>query len=426
MPFKASPSGDVLSSEVGDVENGKEKTKVQAKVDISLLIQFVILGFVALAPWNFVLADIDYLDRKFGHHFAATTPIFYSIAVNFAQMLLIWVGNKFTFAPRFDWGCIILSIFNILLAVVAMLIGNGNPVDDAGLGYGLGLCCVFLLGFGHAVMESSSFGLAALCPQSCMIAVMTGEGIAGLVGWPLNMLLQVIMEAGNVPRREEWQCLVFFCVTSAITMFIVPMFRVWTSKHPFMAEVLKIEAKRSKETLTHRQTRRPVWAIVKDVAPMAFCAWCSLGVTFVVFPAQVVLWRSQDPNNDGFVPQVIYTFQVVDTVGRFLPSFGISMPNLLLACFVLGRSIFIPLFICTSLYPTVKPFYWDWFKHVDMALFALTNGMGCTISMVKGPSRVSQDKAEQEVAGYTMAFALIFGILCGSVFGLCAHIGLGQ
>ncbi|EER16974.1 equilibrative nucleoside transporter, putative [Perkinsus marinus ATCC 50983] len=102
------------------------------------------------------------------------------------------------------------------------------------------------------------------------------------------------------------------------------------------------------------------------------------------------------------------------------------MPNLLLACFVLGRSIFIPLFICTSLYPTVKPFYWDWFKHVDMALFALTNGMGCTISMVKGPSRVSQDKAEQEVAGYTMAFALIFGILCGSVFGLCANIGLGQ
>ncbi|EER12673.1 equilibrative nucleoside transporter, putative [Perkinsus marinus ATCC 50983] len=403
----------------------EEEKKSEPKVDWSLLAQFLILGFVALAPWNFVLADLPYLDSKFHNHFSSTVPIIYSIAVNVAQLLLIWVGNKFSFAPRFDWGCAILAIFNILLAVVAMTIGDGNPCPDEGLGFGLALVCVFLLGFGHALMESSSFGLAALCPQSCMIADMTGEGVAGLVGWPINMLLQVIFDAGNVRRQPEWQCLVFFCVTSVITVFVIPMYRCVTSKHPYMREVLKIEEKRKTASLKTRQTRRPVVYIVKDILPMALCAWGTMGVTFVVFPAQVSYWKSEDPSNTDFVAQVIYTFQVVDTIGRFAPSLKFDMPEWCLMIWVIARLIYIPLFICVSLYPMLVPFYYDWFKHLIMGCFAITNGCGCTLSMMKGPTH-AQGSSEEEVSGYVMAFGLISGILSGSVFGLIANICLGQ
>ncbi|KAF4695708.1 transporter [Perkinsus olseni] len=403
-----------------------DDVKPAAKVTVSLLAQMAILGFVALAPWNFVLSELPYLDEKFENHFGATVPIFYGAAVNIAQLLLIWVGNKFTFAPRFDWGCIILSIFNILLAIVAMTIGNDNAVENPNLGFGLGLVCVFLLGFGHAVMESSAFGLAALCPKSCMIWVMVGEGVAGLVGWPLSMLLNWALTAGGVDRVSEWRCLIFFCITSLVTVIIVPMFRMITSKHPYMAEVLKIEQNRAKSSVMTRQTRRPVLAIVKDVAPMAFGAWCTLAVTFTVFPAQVVLWQSSDPSNTGFVSQVIYTFQVVDTIGRFIPNLGINLRPSFLMAFTVARSLFIPLFICTSLYPTVVPFHYDWFKHMQMGVFALTNGASATLSMVGGPQRVPNDKAEQEVAGYTMGFALINGIFVGSILGICTNLGLGQ
>ncbi|EER00421.1 hypothetical protein Pmar_PMAR027765 [Perkinsus marinus ATCC 50983] len=61
-----------------------------------------------------------------------------------------------------------------------------------------------------------------------------------------------------------------------------------------------------------------------------------------------------------------------------------------------------------------------------MALMAITNGFGITLAMVYGPQRVSQDKAEQEVAGYTMAFALTNGIFIGSLFGILANVALGQ
>ncbi|EER13105.1 hypothetical protein Pmar_PMAR002789 [Perkinsus marinus ATCC 50983] len=61
-----------------------------------------------------------------------------------------------------------------------------------------------------------------------------------------------------------------------------------------------------------------------------------------------------------------------------------------------------------------------------MALLAFTNGTCVTMSMVAGPGRISGDKAEQEVAGYTMSFGIVSGILFGSVFGLLTNVGLDQ
>mmetsp|Transcript_4289 Transcript_4289/g.3905 ORF Transcript_4289/g.3905 Transcript_4289/m.3905 type:complete len:86 (-) Transcript_4289:208-465(-) len=69
-----------------------------------------------------------------------------------------------------DIGCILLASFNILMAVVAMVIGEDDPVDNSALGFALGLVCTFMLGFGHSLIESAAFGLAALGSQTCMNA----------------------------------------------------------------------------------------------------------------------------------------------------------------------------------------------------------------------------------------------------------------
>ncbi|KAF4652361.1 solute carrier 29 (nucleoside transporters), member [Perkinsus olseni] len=149
-------------------------------------------------------------------------------------------------------------------------------------------------------------------------------------------------------------------------------------------------------------------------------------VTFTVFPSQVVLWQSSNPKNLGFVAQVTSTFQVVDTIGRFLPSVLPNLRTSYLMVYVASRVLLVPLFICTSLYSTAVPFDKDWFMHIEMAVLAFTNGTCVTMSMVAGPSRVSGDKAEQEVAGYTMSFGIVSGILFGSVFGLLTNVGLDQ
>ncbi|EER12106.1 equilibrative nucleoside transporter, putative [Perkinsus marinus ATCC 50983] len=394
----------------------------------TLLLQFCIYGFVALAPWNFILTDLVYLDDKFNHGFGSTISIFYGLAVNIAQLFIIFYGNRFTFAPRFDWGCGLLAVFNILLAVVAMTIGTDNPSPNTGLGNALGTVCIVFIAFGHAVMESTAFGLAALCPKSCMNWVMVGEGIGGVVGWPILLLLNVIF--GNIERRDEWVCFVLFFLTSLVTLAIIPMFRGITSKHPHMRHVLAIEKNRNTaSSLKERQTRRPVWMILKDVAPMAFCAWSVLTITFICFPSQTMKWEAQagteDATND-FIPMVTFTYQIADTVGRFAPNVGLMIPQKPLIIFALCRALFIPLFICTALYPTTKPFHWDWFKHVEMVFLAITNGLTATLSMMYGPQRVPADKAEQEVAGYAMAFSLINGIFIGGLLGTLTVFCLGE
>ncbi|KAF4696290.1 solute carrier 29 (nucleoside transporters), member [Perkinsus olseni] len=393
-----------------------------------LLLQFCMLGFVALAPWNFILTDLLYLTGKFEHRFSSTISIYDGLANNVAQLCIIFFGNKFTFAPRFDVGCSLLAVFNICLAIVAMTVGVGNPCPNTELGNALGIVCVILLAFGHAIMESTAFGLAALCPKSCMNWVMVGEGMAGVFGWPLLELFDCIFQ--NVPRKDEWVCLVFFSVTSVLTLLVMPMFRLVTSKDPLVKEVLKVEDMRRKAgSLKVRQTSRPVRAILKDLAPMAFCAWSVLTITFICFPSQATLWQSGKGTPEAtakFIPLVVFVYQVGDTIGRFAPNVGLAIPEKTLIVVSLARALFVPLFICTTLYPTVKPFHWNWFKHVEMLIFALSNGLCATLSMMYGPQRVSTDKAEQEVAGYTMGFTLVDGIFIGGLLGTLTVSCLGE
>ncbi|EER05456.1 equilibrative nucleoside transporter, putative [Perkinsus marinus ATCC 50983] len=393
-----------------------------------LLLQFCTLGFVALAPWNFILTDLLYLTNKFEHRFSSTISIYDGLANNVAQLFIIFFGNKFTFAPRFDIGCSLLAVFNICLAIVAMTVGVDNPCPSTDLGNALGIVCVVILAFGHAIMESTALGLAALCPKSCINWVMVGEGMAGVIGWPLLELFDCIFQ--NVHRKDEWVCLVFFSVTSVLTLLIMPMFRLITSKDPLIKQVLTIEDQRRKAgSLKVRQTRRPVRAILKDLAPMAFCAWSVLTITFICFPSQATLWQAGKGTPEAtakFIPLVTFVYQVGDTVGRFAPNVGLAIPQKALIVVSLARSLFIPLFICTTLYPTVKPFQWNWFKHIEMLIFALSNGLCATLSMMYGPQRVSSDKAEQEVAGYTMAFTLVDGIFVGGLLGTLTVSCLGE
>ncbi|KAF4695730.1 transporter [Perkinsus olseni] len=394
-----------LSSTKGsekEVEDTKEKKSLE---DWKLLLMFLILGFIALAPWNFVLTELVYLDGKFEHQFSSNVSIYYGLSVNVAELLLIFIGNKFAFAPRMDIGCVLLATFNICLAIVAMFIGNDDPDDNTGLGFGLGLVCTFMLGFGHSFIESAAFGLAALGSQACMNWAMIGEGVAGLIGWPINILINYILTSCGVERYAEWRCLIFFLVTTVLTILCIPMFHFGMMKHPYMKQVLDMEAKRKNGGFKERQTKRPVYRILMDIALPAFVTQFTSG--------------KGAADNASFIPLITYMYQIFDTVGRFAPNVGIRLPQWWLVALALARGvIFIPLFICIKLFPWNTAFQHNYFKHIMMAIFAFTNGVTSTLGMMMGPTKVPDDRNEQEIAGYAMSFCLIDGILIGSIFGI--------
>ncbi|EER12678.1 Equilibrative nucleoside transporter, putative [Perkinsus marinus ATCC 50983] len=377
-------------------------------------------GFIALLPFNLILTELDFLSVSFQHHYAAALSFLYAIAVNIVQILLIWYGNRFPFKPRIILGCVLMAAGTMLTAVVAIAVGNST------VAFSLALICMFALGVGYAVFEPTALGIAALCPPSCTLSIMVGEGIAGLLPWPMYELFNLILRSAGISAVPEWRCLILFTIGSVLALAMIPVYALGTARHPYVVKVLEIEQNRRVSGLHVRQTRRPVLAILRDVAPMGVCVWLAMAITFIIFPAQSVLWQPQSPSNVNFVAQVTFTFQVLDTVGRAAPSFLPTLDGWKLFFFTIARACFIPLFVCTAKYPNATPFTWDWFKHLEMALLALTNGMGVTWSMVAGPQKVASDEAEQEVAGYFMPFALVDGILWGSVLALLLNVALGQ
>ena len=63
----------------------------------------------------------------------------------------------------------------------------------------------------------------------------------------------------------------------------------------------------------------------------------------------------------------------------------------------------------------------DWFRLINMALFAFTNGHASTLCMCFGPERV--DDEDKELAGFVMGFSLCGGIFFGA---LLATFGMGK
>ncbi|KAF4675893.1 solute carrier 29 (nucleoside transporters), member [Perkinsus chesapeaki] len=384
--------------------------RAQARVDIWLCAQFCFIGLVALLGWNFVLGELGVLLDAFGSSYGTWVSMCYSLLINIGQLLLVFVGNKFRFAPRFDVGCIGMGTSQILIAIVAATWAQSNQTA----GFVLGCILIGIFGFSNAMMESSMFGLAAMCDSRCMTWIMVGEGLAGIIQLPLNLLVKVILESIGVNNVPYAKLIVFFAISMVINYLVVPMFRCCTMKHRYMKHVFKVEAGREKFTLT-QSLQRPFRLILKDTLPQAFNAWINFVITFIIFPWLVFHMRPSSLSISNFGQYMVYTFQVFDTLGRLAPSLNVRLSKRVVTWATLSRAIFIPLFFfCVHI--NVPPFNQDWFRFVLMALMSLTNGTCITWIMIHGPTQVPADRQEeQEVAGYAMAFALIDGIFIGSL-----------
>lgn len=85
----------------------------------------------------------------------------------------------------------------------------------------------------------------------------------------------------------------------------------------------------------------------------------------------------------------IFIFNIFDTLGRWAGDKQFAkFKDLVVIVMTYCRSIFIATFVLTALN---KPPFWlfgkgaDWFKMLNMILFALTNGYCSTVCAVRGP-----------------------------------------
>lgn len=121
---------------------------------------------------------------------------------------------------------------------------------------------------------------------------------------------------------------------------------------------------------------------------------------------------------------LITVFNVLDTIGRWLAGqkFGQGSDRFVLILTSI-RLIFIATFLLIAL--DVSPAWLfgidaDWFKLINMILFAFTNGYCSTQCAIKAPSRASDDSKES--VGTLIGLFLTLGIFLGSI----GAIGMGK
>ncbi|KAF4685627.1 transporter, partial [Perkinsus olseni] len=198
------------------------------KVNWLLLIQMGAFGFVGLLPHNLILTELKFLNETFQHHYAAALSFPYSLTVNIVQILLIWYGNRFSFKPRIILGCLLLAAGTLLTAVVAI------TADNSITAFSFALICMLVIGLGFAVFVTTALGVAALCPPCCTLSIMVGEGIAGMLPWPLYELLNFTLKSSGVSPIPEWRCLILFTIGSVLALAMIPIYALGTARHPYI------------------------------------------------------------------------------------------------------------------------------------------------------------------------------------------------
>ena len=144
-------------------------------------------------------------------------------------------------------------------------------------------------------------------------------------------------------------------------------------------------------------------------------------VTFVIFPGafydssfdMLSSISDKDDRNSWYQIINLILFNVFDTIGRFMGGkFHLSGNT------VIGLSVLRSVFIATTILIAYKAspafiFQEDWFKILNMALFALSNGYVSTQCAIKAPSYVKED--QRESIGIFVGLFIALGIVSGSI-----------
>eukprot|EP00347_Sterkiella_histriomuscorum_P015986 403354936 len=433
----------------------------------------VLFGIGALLPWNAILTALDFFKEKLPGY----QPDFvFSLANNglltVIQLFIVIQGHKYGYVLRISGGFLVISVLMIGLPLSANFL---NP--DAGFAACISILVVF--GAMGGIVQGSVFGLAGMFPFKYMGAVMFGNGLSGIT---LNILRAITLAAlpPITGSDNNFKGSLIYFILASVILIICAIGMVFFMKMNFVIYYVKKASDEKNKTvrrisgiredmdeadrsllssadinktadLSQKNLKVDHNSHVQQPTHSAFVAfmimlkrsfiyaWQFLTaitsvfvITFVVFPGVSLhtglafMSGITDPGLRGAWTALIFIilFNVFDTIGRWLAgqSFG-QAPDKLVIILVYSRAIFIVTFVLISL---DQPPMWlfgdnaDWFKVINMILFAFSNGYCSTQCAIKAPSRAPDDSKEQ--VGTLIGLFLTIGIFLGSLIAL----GMGK
>lgn len=384
------------------------------------------LGFAGQIPWALILVHLPMLEPVVGGKvFSFAVGISMGIACNIVRLCVFLYGRNFTFSSRIVFGSIMSAIFTfgyfvIYACIDPDVLGDISATDQAG--FWLGLALALLGGAGNAQLLSTGYGLASIVSSAKPMAnnvFFLGQAAAAATCWPLKHLIS------SLTPNHTLHLGITMGFISLVSLSVIPVF------HYRIQPRLDWKPIPDEETTNPSKCANISRIMQKTIFPTCIL-WISFVATNLVTPGQVMRWGPSLTDSTSsimtdeklYLSLCVYMHLVADAFGktlcvilasnqaRYLRMLSSRLMKPFLASLVLTRIGLVPLFYL--------PPQSDWGRFLLLSVFGLLHGIAVSFALSLSSSRVTA--ADSDLAGYLSSFAIINGLLVGSIAGIVVRL----
>ena len=408
------------------------------KSTCSIRVIFILFGVASLLGWNALLTELEFFNffvEKM-KPFVSFSFLNYGLNILF-QFLLVWKKDFIPLKTQLIAGIIGSIAFLILLPLFTIILERNSTINVIVTG---GL--VFLMGFINAICSAGFFNLVSHFPLELIVALSAGQGFSGV---SMNVIQYIVLLAVKVDENDPGTAYIirgwiFFISSSLILVVCLILLLINYNTEFFQhflnkseneiiekTNLLELESIQNEEEFHSNENSiseekksssfqefKYLFSKIWDLDILMAYAYI---VTFALFPNASIRQNLFGLDNDYSSNTVIITYNLFDTIGRYLVE-KIRPNKKLNMIIVLGRSIL--LFTLIFNHFCTMSLVWNGtltsiLLILNVGLLAATNGMATTIGFGLGPNEVEGQYKGQ--VGTSLSFFIIVGIFLGACVG---------
>ena len=202
-------------------------------------ISFWLMGAAFLIPWTSMLSVSDYWSLRIEPNAIFKFTISYMMTNLVGLVFIVFFGDRVPIAIR-----IVPGLLTFLVVLVALLFTTDVIVANV---------LVALLGLSDAIVQGSIYGLAGQFHPRFINAVMSGNGIAGIIISVIQLTIMIAVPAaedGNVLARGELTTRLFFSACGVVIVLAGLCFVFLLQRSPVTKHYLNESQKERLEFIT--------------------------------------------------------------------------------------------------------------------------------------------------------------------------------